>query len=182
MESTTVGGDETYSKWRLKILASTNDEHSLYLAVENGQLSSFSSLLRQGIPMTARVISLMFKSWTNQGSEFCEAWLREGGSLNGFFDDSTPLNDKLFAFDTATTSATEIDEGNFQPVPSRVEILKILLDHGADANEMEVDPKALGRPRASYTGTPLHRAVRFGSLVRLDRDEDCPNVLAAGHD
>lgn len=64
----------------------------------------------------------------------------------------------------ATTSATEIDEGNFQPVPSRVEILKILLDHGADANEMEVDPKALGRPRASYTGTPLHRAVRHGSV------------------
>lgn len=86
-----MGGGETYSKWRLKVLASTNDEHSLYLAVKNGQLSSFSSLLRQGIPMTARIISLMFKSWTNQGSEFCEAWLREGGSLNGFFDDSTPL-------------------------------------------------------------------------------------------
>lgn len=64
----------------------------------------------------------------------------------------------------ATTSATEIDEGNFQPDPSRVEILKILLDHGADANEMEVDPKELGRPRTSYTGTPLHRAVKDGSV------------------
>lgn len=64
----------------------------------------------------------------------------------------------------ATTSAIEIDEGNFQSVPSRVEILKILLDHGADVNEMEVDPKALGRPRASYTGTPLHRAVKDGSV------------------
>lgn len=63
----------------------------------------------------------------------------------------------------ATTSATEVDEGNFEPVLSRVEILKIL-DHGADANEMEVDPKELGRPRASYTGTPLHRAVKDGSV------------------
>lgn len=64
----------------------------------------------------------------------------------------------------ATTSANEIDAGNYQPVPSRVEILKILLDHGADANEMEGDPKELCRPRASYTGTPLHRAVRDGSV------------------
>lgn len=64
----------------------------------------------------------------------------------------------------ATTSAIEIDEGNFQPVPSRVEILADLLDHGADANEMEADPKELGRPRASFTGTPLHRAVRDGSV------------------
>jgi ankyrin repeat protein len=64
----------------------------------------------------------------------------------------------------ATTSAIEIDQGNFQPVLSRVEILKILLDHGADANEMEVDPKAFRRPRASYTGTPLHRAVKDGSV------------------
>lgn len=64
----------------------------------------------------------------------------------------------------ATTSAIEIDEGNFRPVPSRIEILKILLDHGADANEMEMDPKELGRPRASHTGTPLHRAVKDGSV------------------
>lgn len=64
----------------------------------------------------------------------------------------------------ATTSAVELDEGNFQSVPSRVEILEILLDHGADVNEMEVDPKALGRPRASHTGTPLHRAVKYGSV------------------
>lgn len=64
----------------------------------------------------------------------------------------------------ATTSAIEMDEGKFHPVPSRVEILKILLDYGADANEMGVDPKALGRPRASHTGTPLHRAVKDGSV------------------
>lgn len=91
MESTTVGGDETQSKGRIKLLDSINDENSLCLAVKNGQLSSFSSLLRQGVPMTSRVISLMFESWTNQGPKFCEAWLREGGSLNGFYDDSTPL-------------------------------------------------------------------------------------------
>lgn len=64
----------------------------------------------------------------------------------------------------ATTSAIEMGEGNFQSVASRVEILKILLDHGAGANEMEVDPKELGRPRASHTGTPLHHAVKDGSV------------------
>lgn len=95
MESTTVGGDETRSKGRLRILATVSDEKSLCLAVEKSQLSSFSSLLRQGTPMTARVISLMFKSWTDQGLKFCEAWLREGGSLNGFYDDSTPLKSGL---------------------------------------------------------------------------------------
>ena len=46
----------------------------------------------------------------------------------------------------ATTSATEFDAGSFQPDPSRVEILKILLDYGADANEMEVYPRrSVGR-------------------------------------
>lgn len=64
----------------------------------------------------------------------------------------------------ATTSANEYAERNFQPVPSRVEILKILLDYGADANEMEVDPKALGRPRSPNYSTPLHRAVKDGSV------------------
>lgn len=64
----------------------------------------------------------------------------------------------------ATTSATQIDEVNFEPDPSRVEILKMLLDHGADVNEMEVDPKGLGRPRDSNTGTPLHRAAKDGSV------------------
>lgn len=29
---------------------------------------------------------------------------------------------------------------------------------------METDPKELGRPRASCTGTPLHRAVKDGSV------------------
>jgi hypothetical protein len=91
MESITVGGDEVQSKGRIELLATINDEHSLCLAVKNGQLSSFSSLLRQGTPMTARVIKFMVKSWTNQGAQFCEAWLRAGGSLNGFYDDSTPL-------------------------------------------------------------------------------------------
>lgn len=91
MESTTVGGDETQCKGRIKLLANINDENSFCLALRSGQLSTFSSLLRQGIPMTSRVISLMFETWTNQGSKFCEAWLREGGSLNGFYDDSTPL-------------------------------------------------------------------------------------------
>lgn len=91
MEPTTVRGDETQSKGPIERLAAINDENPLCLAVKNGQLSSFSSLLQQGTPMTARVISLIFESWTDQGSKFCEAWLRGGGSLNGYYDDSTPL-------------------------------------------------------------------------------------------
>lgn len=91
MESTIMRDDETQGIERIKLLANINEENSLCLAVKNGQLPLFSSLLRQGVPMTSRVISLMFESWINQGSEFCEAWLREGGSLNGFYDDSTPL-------------------------------------------------------------------------------------------
>lgn len=79
------------SQGRIRRLESVNDEHSLCLAVEGGQLSTFSSLLRQGNPMTARAIGLMFESWAEQGSKFCEAWLREGGNLNGFYDGSTPL-------------------------------------------------------------------------------------------
>lgn len=86
-----MGGDKTQGKGRIEILEAISDENSLCLAVKSRQLSLFSSLLRQGTPMTARVISLMFESWTSQGSEFCEAWLREGGSLNGFYGDSTPL-------------------------------------------------------------------------------------------
>lgn len=64
----------------------------------------------------------------------------------------------------AATSATSLGEGKYQSDPSRVEVLKILLDHGADANEMQVDPKAFRRPRTSWTGTPLHRAVKYGSV------------------
>lgn len=79
------------SKGRIKLSESVNDEHSLCVAVEGGQLSTFSSLLKQGNPITARVIGLMFESWTEHGFKFCEAWLREGGNLNGFYDGSTPL-------------------------------------------------------------------------------------------
>lgn len=91
MESTAARGDTARGKKRVNLLAAISDENSLCLAVKNGDLSSFSSLLQQGNPMTARVISTMFESWTSQGSEFCEAWLREGGSLNSFYDGSTPL-------------------------------------------------------------------------------------------
>lgn len=79
------------SKGRIKLLESVNDEHTLCLAVKSGQLSTFSSLLQRGNPITARVIGLIFESWTEQGSKFCEAWLREGGNLNGFYGGSTPL-------------------------------------------------------------------------------------------
>lgn len=64
----------------------------------------------------------------------------------------------------ATTSAIETDPGYFRSVPSRIEVLCYILEHGGDVNEMEPDPKILGRPRAPSTGTPLHRAVKYGSI------------------
>ena len=49
--------------------------------------------------------------------------------------------------------------------PDRVEVLQILLEAGADVNDMEPDPKGrplrgmLSRRRTMESGTPLHAAV-----------------------
>ncbi|KUJ10848.1 uncharacterized protein LY89DRAFT_558278, partial [Mollisia scopiformis] len=50
--------------------------------------------------------------------------------------------------------------------PTRYEVLDLLLQYGADVNEMEVDPKARRPPRRrdGFTGTPLHRAIGQESL------------------
>lgn len=91
MAPSTIRGNETSNEERLEILATISDENTLRLTVENGHLASFSSLLQQGIPMTACVLNLMFESWSNRGSEFSDAWLRVGGNLNDFYDGCTPL-------------------------------------------------------------------------------------------
>ncbi|KAI1345273.1 ankyrin repeat-containing domain protein [Xylariaceae sp. FL0016] len=54
----------------------------------------------------------------------------------------------------------------------RIGVLKILLDHGADINEMEPDPKARARDdarrkRTMDTGTPLHYAVAAGNAITV---------------
>lgn len=69
MEFTTLRVGNTHSNNRGNLLAAVNDENSLYLAVNNGELSSFSSLFLQVTPMTARVMSLTFAFWTDQGSQ-----------------------------------------------------------------------------------------------------------------
>ncbi|KAJ4397576.1 hypothetical protein N0V93_001808 [Gnomoniopsis smithogilvyi] len=83
MEPATTRGDETPKKGRLEILGAICDDNALWLAVKNRQLASFPSLLQQGVPMTARVLHAILESCTKQGSEFLDAWLREGGSVDG---------------------------------------------------------------------------------------------------
>jgi ankyrin repeat protein len=54
---------------------------------------------------------------------------------------------------------------------TRLEVMGILLDAGADVNEMEMDPKGRRsgrRQRTSYTGTPLHYAIQFGTLAAVE--------------
>lgn len=84
-------GDETPKKERLEIFGAISDDNALWLAVQNRQLASFSSLLQQGVPMTARMLHAILESYTNQGSKFLEAWLREDGSVDGYYNGSTPL-------------------------------------------------------------------------------------------
>ncbi|GAP86024.1 putative ankyrin repeat protein [Rosellinia necatrix] len=56
--------------------------------------------------------------------------------------------------------------------PDRIGVMKLLLDNGADVNEMEPDPKSRPRDdarrrRAPDTGTPLHYAVAAGNAVTV---------------
>jgi len=50
--------------------------------------------------------------------------------------------------------------------PTRYEVLNLLLLYDGDVNEMEVDPKGRNRPRlrTPFTGTPLHHAIKAGSV------------------
>lgn len=70
----------------------------------------------------------------------------------------------------ATTSAIQVDESAYEPVALRLEVMRILLEGGANVNEMEPDPKGQRnkRPRSLYTGTPLHRAVKDGSIEAVE--------------
>jgi ankyrin repeat protein len=69
----------------------------------------------------------------------------------------------------AIASAERIDEDEWKPDPSRVEVLHMLLDAGANVNQMQPDPKGPDawsrsqRQRTPSTGTPLHYAVTEGS-------------------
>jgi ankyrin repeat protein len=63
-------------------------------------------------------------------------------------------------------------------VDTRIDVLRILVESGADFNQMEPDPKGLPykRSRTLYTGTPLHRAVKENSV------KDIEFLLAHGAD
>ncbi|KAI2638063.1 ankyrin repeat-containing domain protein [Xylaria nigripes] len=56
--------------------------------------------------------------------------------------------------------------------PDRIRVMKILLDNGADVNEMEPDPKSRPRDhdrrkRTADTGTPLHYAVKASNPITV---------------
>jgi ankyrin repeat protein len=75
----------------------------------------------------------------------------------------------------STASAASRDMRQSHPHredPDRIEVMQILLDCGADVNEMEPDPKSRPRDdtrrrRTVDTGTPLHYAVAAGNPVTV---------------
>ncbi|KAF2964990.1 hypothetical protein GQX73_g8592 [Xylaria multiplex] len=84
-------------------------------------------------------------------------------------DPKTPM----LLHSTASASSKAINEAypNRQDA-DRIGIMKILLEHGADVNEMEPDPKSRPRDdtrrrRTVDTGTPLHYAVAAGNPVTV---------------
>ncbi|CAJ2501478.1 Uu.00g043310.m01.CDS01 [Anthostomella pinea] len=74
---------------------------------------------------------------------------------------------------TADASSTAIANQNpNRGDQDRIEVMGILLQHGADVNEMEPDPKSRPRDdqrrrRTMDTGTPLHYAVAAGNPVAV---------------
>ncbi|GAW18162.1 hypothetical protein EKO27_g5822 [Xylaria grammica] len=84
-------------------------------------------------------------------------------------DPKTPM----LLHSTASASSRAINEAypNREDA-DRIGVMKILLEHGADVNEMEPDPKSRPRDdtrrrRTVDTGTPLHYAVAAGNPVTV---------------
>lgn len=84
-------------------------------------------------------------------------------------DPKTPM----LLHSTASASSKAIKEAYpNRDDADRIGVMKILLDNGADVNEMEPDPKARPRDdtrrrRTVDTGTPLHYAVAAGNPVTV---------------
>lgn len=84
-------------------------------------------------------------------------------------DPKTPM----LLHSTASASSKTINEAYpYREDTDRIGVIKILLDHGADINEMEPDPKSRPRDdarrrRTVDTGTPLHYAVAAGNAVTV---------------
>ncbi|KAJ8124826.1 hypothetical protein O1611_g8813 [Lasiodiplodia mahajangana] len=72
---------------------------------------------------------------------------------------------------TASASSKAVNEAYPNREDSdRIGVMKVLLEHGANVNEMEPDPKSRPRDdarrrRTVDTGTPLHYAVAAGNPI-----------------
>lgn len=95
MESSNPTRDEAPSRQKLELFADIRDENALWLAVKDGQQQLFLSLLQAGVPMSGRVLRLIFDNFTTQGFKYLETWRKEGGLLNEFYDGATPLKQEL---------------------------------------------------------------------------------------
>ncbi|KAI1323317.1 ankyrin repeat-containing domain protein [Xylariaceae sp. FL0255] len=85
---------------------------------------------------------------------------------------SDPCTQMLLHSAASASSRAMIERYPDREDPDRIQIIKILLDHGADVNEMEPDPKARPRDdtrrrRTVDTGTPLHYAIAAGNAITV---------------
>ncbi|KAI1264267.1 ankyrin repeat-containing domain protein [Xylariaceae sp. FL1019] len=80
---------------------------------------------------------------------------------------------QMLLHSTASASSRAIAEMNpDREDRDRLGVMKLLLDHGANINEMEPDPKArprddLRRKRSIDTGTPLHYAIAADNAIAV---------------
>jgi ankyrin repeat protein len=86
---------------------------------------------------------------------------------------ANPRTERLLHSAAAASDPSFVEAYPERPDPDRVEVLGILLEAGADVNDMEPDPKgrplggALSRRRTMESGTPLHAAVGVENLCTV---------------
>ncbi|GAB1319444.1 hypothetical protein MFIFM68171_09654 [Madurella fahalii] len=117
-------------------------------------------------PLTSSRLDLLAIAAATSAPQVVELLVKYGAKTRG--------TQALHMAADASANLIDADEDEWEVDPTRVAILRILLDAGANINEMEPDPKgpAFGyrdpRQRALWTGTPLHHAVYRGSVEAVE--------------